>query len=191
MHIPVVLLTARAAAMHELEGLETGADEYMAKPFKPRLFHTKIAVMLQGRHRVKEYYQRQILLEPTDLVIPDEEKQLLTKAMHIVETHLTDPDFTVPVLVREMGMSQSAFYRQIKAITGQSAVEFIRDVRMKRAAQLLATSTLRVSEIAHQVGFEDLKHFRKTFQNLSTLSPSKFARQHRESDSLHLKPISS
>ncbi|CAN5334640.1 two-component regulator propeller domain-containing protein [soil metagenome] len=190
MHIPVVLLTARAAAMHELEGLETGADEYMTKPFNPRLLHTKIAVMLQGRQRAKEYYQRQILLEPTDLVIPDEEKQLLTKAMHIVETHLTDPDFAVPVLVREMGMSQSAFYRQIKAITGQSVVEFIRDVRMKRAAQLLATSTLRVSEIAHQVGFEDLKYFRKTFQTLYTLSPSEYARQHHESDTLHLKPIS-
>ncbi|GAB2526723.1 hybrid sensor histidine kinase/response regulator transcription factor [Spirosoma aerophilum] len=180
MHIPVVLLTARAAAVHELEGLETGADEYMAKPFNPRLLYTKIAVMLQSRHRLKEYYQRQILLKPTDIIIPDEEKQLLEKAMGIVEAHLADSDFSVPVLVREMGMSQSAFYRQIKAMTGQSVVEFIRDVRIKRAAQLLATTSLRVSEIANQVGFDDLKHFRKTFQSVYTLSPSEYARQHRE-----------
>ncbi|ADB42393.1 histidine kinase [Spirosoma linguale DSM 74] len=180
MHIPVVLLTARAAAVHELEGLETGADEYMAKPFNPRLLYTKIAVMLQSRHRLKEYYQRQILLKPTDIVIPNEEKQLLEKAMAIVESHLADADFSVPVLVREMGMSQSAFYRQIKTMTGQSAVEFIRDVRMKRAAQLLSTTTMRVSEIANQVGFDDLKHFRKTFQSLYTLSPSDYARQHRQ-----------
>ncbi|MVM31453.1 response regulator [Spirosoma sp. HMF4905] len=181
MQIPVVLLTARAAAVHELEGLETGADEYMAKPFNPKLLYTKIAVMLQSRFRLKEYYQRQILLEPTDIIIPDEEKRLLEKAMAIVETHLADTDFTVPVLVREMGMSQSAFYRQIKAITGQSVVEFIRDVRMKRAAQLLTTTSLRVSEIANQVGFEDLKHFRKTFQSLYTLSPSDYAKQYRDS----------
>ncbi|MEZ0487344.1 two-component regulator propeller domain-containing protein [Fibrella aquatica] len=181
MHIPVVLLTARVAAMHELEGLETGADEYMAKPFNPKLLHAKIMTMLHSRHRLKEYYQRQILLEPTDVVIPDEARQLLEKAMSIVEANLTEPAFTVPILVREMGMSQSAFYRQIKAITGQSAVEFIRDVRMKRAAKLLANSNLRIAEIAHQVGFEDLKHFRKTFQNLYGLSPSDYARQHRES----------
>ncbi|GAB4056069.1 two-component regulator propeller domain-containing protein [Spirosoma litoris] len=180
MQIPVVLLTARAAAVHELEGLETGADEYMAKPFNPKILYTKIAVILQSRFRLKEYYQRQILLEPTDIVIPDEEKRLLEKAMIIVEAHLSDPDFTVPVLVREMGMSQSAFYRQIKAITGQSVVEFIRDVRMKRAAQLLTTTSLRVSEIANQVGFEDLKHFRKTFQSLYTLSPSDYAKQYRD-----------
>ncbi|XWW43618.1 helix-turn-helix domain-containing protein [Fibrella sp. USSR17] len=179
-HIPVVLLTARVAAAHELEGLETGADEYMAKPFNPKLLHTKIVSMLQSRFRLKEYYQRQILLEPTDILIPDDERQLLAKAMAIVEANLTEPDFTVPVLVREMGMSQSAFYRQIKAITGQSAVEFIRDVRMKRAAQLLTTSQLRITEIAHQVGFEDLKHFRKTFQNLYAMSPSDYAKQHRE-----------
>jgi len=179
-HIPVVLLTARVAAAHELEGLETGADEYMAKPFNPKLLHTKIVSMLQSRFRLKEYYQRQILLEPTDILIPDDERQLLAKAMAIVEANLTEPAFTVPVLVREMGMSQSAFYRQIKAITGQSAVEFIRDVRMKRAAQLLTTSQLRITEIAHQVGFEDLKHFRKTFQNLYAMSPSDYAKQHRE-----------
>ncbi|WP_170312623.1 two-component regulator propeller domain-containing protein [Spirosoma agri] len=180
LHIPVVLLTARAAAMHELEGLETGADEYMAKPFNPKLLYTKIAVMLQARYRLKEYYHRQILLEPTDIAIPDEQKQLLEKAMAIVEANLADPAFTVPVLVREMGMSQSAFYRQIKAITGQSVVEFIRDVRIKRAAQLLTTTSLRVTEIANQVGFEDIKHFRKTFQTVYMLSPSDYARQQRE-----------
>ncbi|WP_019987514.1 hybrid sensor histidine kinase/response regulator transcription factor [Rudanella lutea] len=179
MHIPVVLLTARVAAAHELEGLETGADEYMVKPFNPKILFTKVSVMLQSRARLREYYDRQILLKPTTVVIPDAEKQLLEKAMEIVETHLADPEFSVPTLVREMGMSQSAFYRQIKAITGQTVVEFIRDVRMKRAAQLLTTGGLRVSEVAHQVGFEDLKHFRRTFQNLYNLSPSEYARQHR------------
>lgn len=180
MHIPVVLLTARVAVVHELEGLETGADEYLAKPFNPRILYAKITMMLQSRHQLKEYYQRQILLEPTDVAIPDQEKQLLEKAMAIVEANLGDPEFSVPALVREMGMSQSSFYRQIKAITGQSVVEFIRDIRMKRAAQLLASGTLRVSEVAALVGMEDVKHFRKTFQNVYNLSPSDYAKQHHE-----------
>ncbi|MBO0952163.1 hybrid sensor histidine kinase/response regulator transcription factor [Fibrella forsythiae] len=180
MHIPVVLLTARVAVVHELEGLETGADEYLAKPFNPRILYAKIAMMLQSRHQLKEYYQRQILLEPTDVVIPDQEKQLLERAMAIVEANLSDPEFNVPTLVREMGMSQSSFYRQVKAITGQTVVEFIRDIRMKRAAQLLTSGTLRVSEVATLVGMEDVKHFRKTFQNVYSLSPSDYTKQQQE-----------
>ncbi len=177
-HIPVILLTARVAAIHELEGIEMGADEYMAKPFNPELLYAKIATILQGRQQLKEYYQRQILLEPTEVAIPDSERQLLEKAMTIVEANLNEPGFSVPVLVREMGMSQSAFYRQIKAITGQTVVEFIRDIRMKRAAQLLITSNLRVAEVASQVGMDDLNHFRKTFQSVFRMSPSEYAKQH-------------
>lgn len=181
LHIPVMLLTARVAAVHELEGLETGADEYIAKPFNPRILHARVVAILQNRFRLRDFYQRQILLRPTDITIPDEEKQFLEKAMQVVESHLDVPAFNVQMLVREMGMSQSGFYRQIKAITGQSVVEFIRDIRLKRAAQLLTAGSLRVSEVATQVGFDDLKYFRKTFQELYNLSPSDYAKQHRES----------
>ena len=176
-HIPVILLTARVAAAQELEGLETGADEYMAKPFHVAILNAKIAAMLQGRHQLKEYYQRQILLEPTDVVVPDADRELLEKAMRFVEANLHEPDFNVPMLVREMGMSQSAFYRQLKTITGQSVVAFIRDVRMKRAAQLLVTGKLRVSEVAAAVGMEDMNYFRKTFQSVHGTSPSNYAKQ--------------
>ena len=179
-HIPVILLTARVAVVHELEGLEMGADEYMAKPFNPNILLAKIAAILQGRHQLKEYYHRQILLEPTELSIPDAERQLLEKAMTIVEANLCEPDFKVPTLVREMGMSQSTFYRQIKAITGKSVVEFIKDVRMKRAAQLIITGKLRVSEVAAKVGMEDMDYFRKTFQSVFNMSPTDYAKEHQQ-----------
>lgn len=177
-HIPVILLTARVAAVHEIEGIEMGADEYMAKPFNPTVLYAKTTTILQGRHQLKEYYQRQILLQPTDTVVPDRERQLLEKAMAFVEANLSEPTFNVPTLVREMGMSQSTFYRQIKAITGQSVVEFIRDIRMKRAAQLLASGNLRISEVVAQVGLEDIHHFRKTFHSVYNISPSDYAKQH-------------
>ena len=179
LHIPVVLLTARTAAVHEVEGLETGADDYVGKPFNPKVLQAKVAALLRNRGRQREFYQRQILLEPTEIIIPEADKLFLVKAMKVVEAHLTDPEFNVQVLVREMGMSQSLFYRRIKSTTGQSAVEFIRDVRLRRAAQLLATTLLRVSDVAYQVGMQDLKHFRTVFQNQFKMPPSEYAKQHR------------
>ena len=178
-HIPVVLLTARTAAVQELEGLETGADDYVSKPFNPQVLHAKVSAILRNRHRVQEFYQRQLLLEPTEILIPEADKLFLEKAMRVVEANLAEPEFNVRALLRELGMSQSFLYRRIKSLTGQSVVGFIRDVRLKRAAQLLAGTTLRVSDIAYQVGIQDLKHFRTAFQKLYGLSPSEYAKQHR------------
>jgi signal transduction histidine kinase/ligand-binding sensor domain-containing protein/DNA-binding response OmpR family regulator len=178
-HIPVLLLTARTAETHELEGVGMGADEYMSKPFNPALLHAKAEGLLRNRRKLHEFYQRQILLQPTEIVVADADREFLAQAMGVVEQHLGDSEFSVQVLVKEMAMSQSVFYRRIKSITGQTAVEFIRDVRLKRAAQLLAQTTMRVSEIAFEVGIEDAKYFRKAFQKLYSLTPSDYARQHR------------
>ena len=104
--------------------------------------------------------------------------------MKAVEDNLTEPEFNVQGLVRERGTSQSLFYRRVLSITGQSVVEFIRDIRLKRVAQLLTSTPLRVSDVAYQVGTQDLKHFRTVFQNLHKMSPSKYARQHRGGESV-------
>jgi AraC-like DNA-binding protein len=96
-----------------------------------------------------------------------------------VEQHLEDPAFGVQVLASDLCLSDSTLYRRIKHITGQTTVEFIRDVRMKRAAQLLAHGQMRVSEVAYQVGVENVKYFRKTFQKIYGVAPSEYARQHR------------
>jgi signal transduction histidine kinase/ligand-binding sensor domain-containing protein/DNA-binding response OmpR family regulator len=178
-HIPVLLLTARTAALHEVEGFDIGADDYVSKPFNPLVLQAKVAALLRNRLQLREYYQRQILLEPTEIVIADADRTFLEQAMHIVEQHLTDPAFSVLVLADALCMSQSVMYRRIKSITGQTTVEFIRDVRMKRAAQLLAQPQMRVAEVAFQVGVENVKYFRKTFQKIYGVAPSEYARQHR------------
>jgi signal transduction histidine kinase/ligand-binding sensor domain-containing protein/DNA-binding response OmpR family regulator len=178
-HIPVLLLTARTAETHELEGLGMGADDYVSKPFNPTLLHAKADALLRNRRKLHEFYQRHILLQPTEIVVADADREFLEQAMSTVEQHLGDGEFSVQVLARAMAMSQSVFYRRIKSITGQTAVEFIRDVRLKRAAQLLAQTTMRVSEIAFEVGIEDAKYFRKAFQKLYSLTPSDYAKQHR------------
>ena len=178
-HIPVLLLTARTAATHALEGLGVGADDYMSKPFDSRILHAKVETLLRNRRKAHEYYQRQILLEPTEIVVADADHLFLEAAMAAVEQHLSEADFGVGELSTLMAMSQSAFYRRLKSITGQTAVEFIRDVRLKRAAQLLAQSQLRISEIAFEVGIADTNYFRKIFQKRFGQTPSDYVRQHR------------
>jgi signal transduction histidine kinase/DNA-binding response OmpR family regulator len=178
-HIPVLLLTARTAETHELEGLGMGADDYVSKPFNPTLLHAKADALLRNRRKLHEFYQRHILLQPTEIVVADADREFLEQAMNTVEQHLGDAEFSVQVLARAMAMSQSVFYRRIKSITGQTAVEFIRDVRLKRAAQLLAQTTMRISEVAFEVGIEDAKYFRKAFQKIYSVTPSDYAKQHR------------
>jgi signal transduction histidine kinase/ligand-binding sensor domain-containing protein/CheY-like chemotaxis protein len=178
-HIPVLLLTARTAETQELEGLGVGADDYVSKPFNPQLLQARAATLLRNRRKLHEFYQRDILLQPTEIVIADADREFLAKAMGVVEKHLGDSELGVQLLIGEMAMSQSVFYRRIKSITGQTVVEFIRDVRLKRAAQLLAQSTLRVSEVGFEVGIENVKYFRQVFQKLYGVTPSEYARQHR------------
>ena len=178
-HIPVLLLTARTAETHQLEGLGLGADDYVSKPFAPAVLQARVEALLRGRRRLHEFYQRNILLQPTEVAVPDADREFLEKAMQVVEQHLGSAELNVQVLVREMAMSQSAFYRRIKGLTGQTAVEFIRDVRLKRAAQLLTSSQLLVSEVAYEVGIEDTRYFSKSFQKLFGQTPSDYARQHR------------
>ncbi|RZK62236.1 MAG: hybrid sensor histidine kinase/response regulator, partial [Hymenobacter sp.] len=147
-HVPVLLLTARTAALHEVEGLDLGADDYVSKPFNPAVLQAKVLALLRNRRLLRTYYQRQLLLEPTEIEIPDADRAFLEQAMRAVEAQLTDPALGVGTVADALCISQSALYRRLKAITGQTAVEFIRDVRMKRAAQLLTLGQLRVAEVA-------------------------------------------
>jgi signal transduction histidine kinase/ligand-binding sensor domain-containing protein/DNA-binding response OmpR family regulator len=178
-HIPVLLLTARTAATHELEGLGTGADAYVSKPFDPALLRAKAEALLRNRRQLHEHYQRELLLEPSEVVVADADRQFLAAALAAVEQHLGEADFGVVELSTLMAMSQSAFYRRLKSLTGQTAVDFIREVRLKRAAQLLAQSQLRISEIAFEVGIADTNYFRKIFQKRFGQTPSEYVRQHR------------
>jgi signal transduction histidine kinase/ligand-binding sensor domain-containing protein/DNA-binding response OmpR family regulator len=179
-HIPVILLTARAAAVNELEGLESGADDYIVKPFNPQLLLTKVQSTLENRKKAQEYFHKQILVEPSKAIIPDADKVFIETTMKIIEDNLTNEQFNVQVLVKESNMSQSAFYRKLKVLTGQSVIEFIKDVRLKRAAQLLATKQYRVAEVASMVGMEDLKNFRNSFQKLYGVSPSEYGKKNQE-----------
>jgi DNA-binding response OmpR family regulator/nitrogen-specific signal transduction histidine kinase len=174
-HIPLILLTAKTAHSSQLEGYESGADDYISKPFPLDLLVLKVHNLLQSRERLKEKFRKVPDLEPTEVTVSSADEKLMKQAMEIVENHMDDPDFDISVFVKEMGISRTLLYEKLKAITGHTPNEFIQVLRLKRAAQLLLNSELKVADICYMVGFNNPKYFSKCFRKQFDCTPSKFA----------------
>jgi len=183
-HIPVILLTARSSGADKIEGLETGADDFMTKPFDAKELHVRIKNLITQRQKLGEYYKSQIattersedLFGKTELTNEMEEK-FLKKALAIVEAHISDENFNVESFAIEMAFSRMQLHRKLKSLTGQSATEFIRTFRLNKAAKLLVEKSGNVSEIAYQVGFNSLSWFTKCFKEQYGMSPSEFSQE--------------
>ncbi|MBB2151412.1 hybrid sensor histidine kinase/response regulator transcription factor [Pedobacter gandavensis] len=186
-HIPVVLLTARSAYIHQINGLESGADAYIMKPFNLKILLLNIQNLLNLRETFKKKYAQVIKLEPKDLVINKTEQDFLTKVIQVIEENMADPDFGVPVLASEIGMSQSVLYKKIRAVTDLSVNDFIKSIRLKKAAQLLLQKIGNISEIAYSVGYNDRKYFSLEFKKQFGMSPSEFMQQDRHNHNGNLE----
>ncbi|MFT4094177.1 MAG: two-component regulator propeller domain-containing protein [Niabella sp.] len=173
-HIPVILLTARSASVYEIESIETGADDYITKPFNFRLLRAKINRFLTGRQQIREYYRKLISLEVTTPDSNTADEQFLSLLIDQVEQLLGDSTFNVRKLCQSMAMSQSTLYKRIKDMTGASIVDFVRSVRIKKAAQLLLPGKTKINEVAAEVGISDLKYFREQFRKHFGQSPSEY-----------------
>ncbi|QHW00147.1 hybrid sensor histidine kinase/response regulator transcription factor [Spirosoma endbachense] len=173
-HIPVILLTAKASGESKVAGLETGADDYLTKPFGVRELVARIDNLIEGRRRLKARYRRQVVLQPKDVAITSTDEQFLNRMMTIIEHHLGDMAFSVDVLGHEIGMSRMQLYRKLQALTGQSPSDFIRTTRLQRAAQLLARNSGSIAQIADQVGFSSHSYFSKCFLEQYGKSPSEY-----------------
>ena len=173
-HIPVVLLTARTALVHKVTGLETGADEYITKPFNITVLKLQIKNLLESRERIRQRYGKAAMFQPSNITLSSPDEKFLKKATEVLEANLDDHGFNVERMAFEIGMSRPVLYRKLKALTGLKAVDFIRDFRLKKAAMFLAQHKLPVSEVAYKVGFNDPKYFSKLFKNRFGMSPSEF-----------------
>lgn len=173
-HIPVILLTARSSDESELEGLSIGADAYIRKPFSMDILKAQIQNILHQRQELKNRFRREILLQPEEVTVTSTDELFLKKAMDLVEEHMGDPDFSVEMMVKEIGMSRSKLYLKLKALTDQSTSEFIRTVRLKRAVQLLESSDMTVKEIMYMTGFNTSSYFSKCFKKQFGVSPSEY-----------------
>ena len=173
-HIPAILLTARGTINHQVEGLETGADDYLIKPFNTNLLLVKIRNLLAIREKLKEKYSRIVSLQPNHEEVQDPDDRFLQRLMQILEENIENSEFNVSRLVREIGMSRPVLFRKTKMLTGLSVIDLIRNVRLKKAEMLLRQKKLTISEIAFTVGFSDPKHFSKSFRNQYGKPPSQY-----------------
>jgi signal transduction histidine kinase/ligand-binding sensor domain-containing protein/DNA-binding response OmpR family regulator len=182
-HIPVILLTALHSKEHELEGLSLGADDYITKPFDISVLQAKIENILSIRESLKEKYTNEIILQPRNLVITSPDEKFLQKAIEAVEKNIADSSLDIERFATEVGVSRMQLYRKLHALTDMTVKEFIRGIRLKRAAQLLLQKKLTISEIAFDVGFKDLSHFRKCFKQEFGVSASEYVNQNAETHS--------
>lgn len=172
-HIPIVLLTARTADIFKIEGLQMGADDYLTKPFNPEELRLRIQNILATRQKLKEHFAQASSLPEKDLNITSVDEKFLIKAYQIVEKNIGNELFNVLLFASELAVSRALLFTKLKALTGQTPNNFIKDIRLKYAAKLLATNKLNVSEVADRVGFKDPKYFRKCFIEKFGVSPSR------------------
>lgn len=172
-HIPVILLTAKVDLKTKYEGIETGADDFIPKPFEMEYLLIRINNLLQSRENLRKIFQRGAVLKPSDITVTSVDEKFLTTLMKSIEESISDEEFTINSLESQLGLSHSTFYRKIKTLTGQSGQEFLLNVRIKRAHQILSEKKgLRVSEVAYMVGFSSPKYFTKCFKEYFGYSPS-------------------
>lgn len=173
-HIPVILLTARAADQSVLEGLQQGADDYLTKPFNVDRLRLRIAKFIEWAQRSHQSFQSQPDISPREITITSLDEKLLQKAIDVVNDNLQDANFGVEQLASEVGMSRSQLYKKLMALTGKSPLDFVRTMRMKRAKALLERSQLQVSEVAYQVGYNTLKTFTENFKQEYGKTPTEY-----------------
>ena len=177
-HIPIILLTAKALAEDEVRGLELGADDYVTKPFHMRILRLRIQRLLDAHLQAQRTFHEKLEVNPSEITITSLDEQFLSKAICLTEENMADADFSVEKLSSLMGMHRTHLYKKLVSITGKTPLEFIRTIRLKRAAQYLLQSQLYVSEIAYQVGFNSPKLFSRQFKDAFGMTPREYQQNH-------------
>ncbi|MGY6523705.1 MAG: hybrid sensor histidine kinase/response regulator transcription factor [Mongoliitalea sp.] len=176
-HIPIILLTAKSAQNFKLEGLEYGADDFISKPFNILELKAKVKSILKNRALVQEKFRGEQALGDSKGTLSTQDRDLMQKVQQLVDEHLSQPNLTVDFLSDQIGMSRVHLFRKIKALTGLTPSEFIKEKRMNLAMKLLLSQKHRVSDIAYEVGFQDVAYFGKVFKKHFGHSPGEVKKQ--------------
>ena len=178
-HIPVVMLTSKAAGANRLEGLEKGADAFLAKPFDMDELHMVINNLISTNLRLKGKYSG--LQQPKDKIeekpIKGNDELLMERVLKEVNEHLDDNDFSVEMLAKGVGISRAQLHRKMKELTGIPVSEFIRNIRLEQAVRLLEEQKINVTQVAYSVGFSNLAHFSTVFRKQFGVSPTEYIEQ--------------
>lgn len=181
-HIPVILLTARASDESKTMGYEAGADSYISKPFSISVLLTRVRKLIEQQKKRQESFHKEIVVTPGNITITSLDEQLVQKALECVERNMDNTEYSVEELSADLAMTRATLYRKLQGITGQTPKDFIRSIRLKRAAQLLRDSDLSVSEIADHVGFSTPRYFAKLFKETFGVLPSQYEGKSRDEE---------
>ena len=173
-HIPVIMLTAKAGLDDKIEGLETGIDAYLTKPFSTRELKVRVRNLIQQRKELRKRFSSATVIKPSDVSAVSADQAFLKRTISIIEKHYDDIQFGVELLASETGMSLSQLNRKLKALIDQPAGQLIRSLRLQRAADLLKKNSGTVAEICYQVGFNDQSYFSRAFKKQFGCSPSDY-----------------
>ena len=176
-HIPVYMLSAKADMKYQLEGLQVGADDYISKPFSMTVLKAKILNMLRTRYRIFERYSNMTEVEPEKLTNNTMDEELLRKAIAVVEKNMDNVEFSTELFAREMNMSRSNLHLKLKAITGESTIDFIRKIRFNEAAKLLKDGRYTVAEVSTMVGFNTPSYFATSFKKYFGCLPTEYIKK--------------
>lgn len=173
-YIPVILLTAKGSDDAKIKGLECGADDYLTKPFNFDILRLRISKFIEQGKEKNQRFNKEDNIQPADITITPLDEQFIHKAVKIVEAHISDLDFDVEALSRELGISRGHLYKKLMGIIGIGPSGFIRSIRIKRGRQLLEKSQMRVSEVAYAVGFNTSKQFSISFKEQYGMTPTEY-----------------
>jgi ligand-binding sensor domain-containing protein/signal transduction histidine kinase/DNA-binding response OmpR family regulator len=173
-HIPVILLTARSEVDDYIEGFESGADDYIPKPFNIKILEAKSRSLIENRQRLRKLFMQSLVPVPKEMTTTNVDEQFLQRTIKIVEKNINNPEFGVQKLAAEMCVSRSLLHKKLASIVDLSANDFITSMRLKKSALLLMQGNLNISEIAFEVGFNDPKYFSRCFKKHFGLSPTEY-----------------
>jgi ligand-binding sensor domain-containing protein/signal transduction histidine kinase/CheY-like chemotaxis protein/AraC-like DNA-binding protein len=170
-HIPVIILTARSSHVHQVSGLETGADTYITKPFSSELLLLNVRNLLMSRQVMRQKFLKHLHLQPKELTINAIDEAFMLKLLKYIDGHIADEDFGVSELASMVGMSRPVLYKKIRQITNLSVNDFVKSIRLKKAMELFKQNRFTIYEVAYQVGFNDPKYFSREFKKQFGKSP--------------------
>ena len=173
-HIPIVLLTAKTTVNEQIEGIEIGADAYITKPFSVQFLHAKINQLIQSRRQLYAHFSQDVYIQPSKITDNKKDQSFLQKAIDYIVQNIADNNLNVEELAEAMNMSRSNVYRKIKALTGNTIIEFIRIIRLKEAIKLMGKKKFTLAEIAYKTGFTSPAYFTKSFKDQYGKPPSEY-----------------